>query len=72
MSCYGCCRLQEADGVPTWPGWEAILVERFSDELKRLKVNAWKALVAAGELYVDHGTLRSRRTPTPAPADEHK
>ena len=69
VSCLGCGKFQESDGVPKWPGWEAILVERFADELKGLKVAGWKALMATGELYLDRGTLRYRRTANPETAD---
>jgi hypothetical protein len=69
ISCYGCGRLREEDGVPTWPGWEAILVERFSDELQQFRAGEWKSLVATGEFHLDQGTLRFHRTTNAAAAN---
>jgi hypothetical protein len=72
MSCYGCGRLREEDGVATWPGWKAILVERFSEELQQLKAREWKSLAATGDFHLDHGTLRFRPTTNGTPPNRAK
>jgi hypothetical protein len=67
VSCFGCGRLREMDGVDKWPGWDAILVEKLADELVRLKAPQWNRLLETGELYIDQRTLKFRPFTAHAP-----